>query len=234
MEYADVFTSSAEYAGRFSGSSGNYMLLVQERAIASMLFPYKAMSVLDVGGGHGQLIGLYKRLGMNIMLHGSSPVCFERLGDLQSENIRRVVSSPSEIPLKDKSIDVVVSVRLLSHMDHWDDFLGELCRVARKAVIVDYPSTRSLNIFTPLLFDMKKNIEKNTRSYLSFSSRELRLSFQKYGYKKFSEQALFFLPMVVHRIGGGNTILRNAEAVFKLSRLTSFLGSPIILKAEKL
>jgi ubiquinone/menaquinone biosynthesis C-methylase UbiE len=232
-ENPDVFTASADYAARFSGAAGEYMLRVQERIVASMLSSLDAATVLDVGGGHGQLINLYEQMGMSIYLHGSSPVCFKRIPRRQLNGASCIVSPVCSIPLPDKSIDVVVSVRLLSHVDNWDFFIGEMCRIAKKAVVVDYPSARSLNILTPLLFDVKKKIEKNTRSYLRFNREDLQACFRKHGFNRFSQQAQFILPMVVHRMGKSNVFLRSAEIVSKGTGLTALFGSPIIMKATR-
>jgi ubiquinone/menaquinone biosynthesis C-methylase UbiE len=232
-ENPDVFTASAEYAARFSGTAGDYMLRVQEKIVRSMLCFLEASTILDVGGGHGQLINLYEQMGMSIYLHGSSPVCFKRIPRRQLNGVSCIVSPVCSIPLPDKSVDVVVSVRLLSHMDNWDCFIKEMCRISKKAVVVDYPSARSLNILTPLLFDVKKKIEKNTRRYLSFNREELQACFRKHGFTIFSQQAQFFLPMVVHRMGKSNVFLRSAEIVSKMTGLTSLFGSPIIFKAAR-
>ena len=97
FECADVFTASAEYAARFQGAVGDYMLLVQEKAVAEMFRPYNASTVLDVGGGHGQLINLYRRNNMSITLHGSSSVCFDRLSQKQLEMVKCIISTPKKI-----------------------------------------------------------------------------------------------------------------------------------------
>ena len=59
LEQPDVETSSDGYAARFAGPAGRYMLGVQEAAVRSMLADLPpGASVLDVGGGHGQLLAL--------------------------------------------------------------------------------------------------------------------------------------------------------------------------------
>jgi ubiquinone/menaquinone biosynthesis C-methylase UbiE len=238
FEYPDVETASADYAKRFSGPAGRFMLGVQERAVEEFLgfSSAPAASVLDVGGGHGQLLALYARLGLDVTLHGSSWVCFQRLPASGLASVKRIVSPPDEIPLPDKSMDFVVCVRLLSHTRQWQDLLAEMCRIARFAVVVDYPSRTGLNALTPLLFNMKKRVEKNTRSYQSFSSRAIKRVFRQHGFPFFTRRPLFFLPMVVHRMAGGSVVLRIAEKVFRKTGLTHVLGSPVIARAgvEKL
>ena len=52
-ETADIHTSSEEYADRFSGPAGAWMLGVQEKIALRLLRRFEDVSVLDVGGGHG-------------------------------------------------------------------------------------------------------------------------------------------------------------------------------------
>jgi hypothetical protein len=54
-ETADIHTSSDEYALRFSGPAGEWMLAVQERIALRMVRRFPDATILDVGGGHGQL-----------------------------------------------------------------------------------------------------------------------------------------------------------------------------------
>lgn len=233
FEYPDVETASAGYAQRFSGPAGRFMLAVQEQAVEALLdFGARSASVLDVGGGHGQLLGVYDRLGMRVSLHGSSPVCFQRLPRRHLDAVRQIVSLPHEIPLPDQSMDFVVCVRLLSHTEQWRDLLAEMCRIARRAVVVDYPGKRSLNALTPLLFAVKKNVEKNTRSYQSFSNKEIKQAFQDQGFPVFTPRPLFFLPMVVHRMGGGNAFFSLAEGFFRMTGMTRMFGSPVLARAS--
>lgn len=230
--YADVETASADYASRFAGPAGRYLLGAQEQATERLLAPFAGGSVLDVGGGHGQLLALYRRLGMSVRLHGSDPVCFARLDAAALAGVETLVAPPERLGLDDASVDVVVSVRLVPHTDDWPALLSEFCRVARQAVIVDYPSTRSLNGLTPLLFAFKKRLEGNTRTYLSFAPRQIHGCFADAGFGRIDEIKQFFLPMVVHRQLGGGALARTAEAVSRRLGLTALLGSPVMVRAR--
>ena len=64
-----------------------------------------------------------------------------------------------KLPVADRSFDLVIAVRLISHVPEWRRLIAELCRVARQAVVIDYPSKSGLNALTPLLFGMKKSVE---------------------------------------------------------------------------
>lgn len=230
--YADVETASAEYAARFEGPAGRYLLGVQEEAVRDLLDRYASGSVLDVGGGHGQLLELYRRLNMKVTLHGSAERCFDRLSEDRLASVERVISPPHAIPMPTNSVDVAVSVRLLPHTEDWRTLLREMCRIARHAVLVDYPSTRSLNALTPMLFGVKRRLEGNTRTYLSFSPGELEAAFREQGFPDVAQRQQFFLPMAVHRVGRGSLPLRWAERLFEVVRLTRLLGSPVVIRAR--
>src|SRR5690606_30232225 len=128
------------------------------------------------------------------------------------------------LPYPDRSFDAVVAVRLVAHVEAWEQLLFELCRVARRAVVIDYASWRSLNALTPLLFRFKKSIEGNTRVYTSFMPSRLDEAFRQQGFKVSASYGQFFLPMFVHRALSGARWLQHAETAFRSAGLTSAFG----------
>jgi hypothetical protein len=108
-----------------------------------------------------------------------------------------------------------------------------MCRVARRSVVLDYPSKSGINALTPMLFGLKKSLEGNTRTYASFSRSELSSEFSRHGFAIEREVKQFFLPMVVHRVGKGAAMLRGAEGLFRKSGLTSRAGSPVIARMDR-
>ena len=85
-----------------------------------------------------------------------------------------VVGNVLALPFPDKSFDVVLCFRLLTHCERWPELVRELCRVARCAVIVDYPTGQSLNAIAPALFGAKQKYERNTRHWMLFRARRSR------------------------------------------------------------
>lgn len=231
---ADIETASEDYASRFSGAAGQYLLSVQEQCVHALLAPYSGGNVLEIGGGHCQLLALYARLGMQVTLHGSSTECFSRLPVEQLPEIRTLTGDFMRLDLPDQSYDVVIAVRLVSHVDEWTDLLSEMARIARHAIIIDYPSLYSLNALSPLLFQLKKNIEGNTRTYLSFSRRQLAAKLSDCGLPVIHQRKQFLLPMAIHRAGRSNPLFRGTEHVGRKLGLTAMLGSPVILRAARL
>ena len=230
-ETADVETSSEDYALRFSGEIGSWFLKVQKEAVLKMLASYQGGSVLDVGGGHGQLTEPLVGSGYRVSVLGSSEVCRKRIQGFVDKGLCKFTTGNIiELPFPDKAFDIVISFRLLPHVTMWQQLIKELTRVARKAVIVDYPSKRSINYISPALFGFKKRLEGNTRPYTLFSESELLEVFKPSNFVCADRYAEFFIPMVLHRVLKSVGFSSFTEKVCRISGLTYLFGSPVILK----
>lgn len=235
MEAPDLETSGEEYATRFSGDVGRYFLDVQERAVVDLLKRVPGRTVLDVGGAHGQVAVPLRTNGYEVTILGSSPACDHNLENrLGREGVFRfVVGDLLNLPFRDRSFDFVVSFRLLPHVERWKLLIEELARVARFGVIVDFPTVWSVNLFSPLLFRLKKRIERNTRPYTLFTTGSVRKAFHRSGYGNFAAKGQFLFPMALHRWTGLNRALVAAERVSRRSGATDRIGSPVILLAVR-
>ncbi len=229
-ENADIETASDDYASRFAGPVGKYFLEVQACLTLELLRDFPRASVLDVGGGHAQLTMPMVNNGYDITVTGSADSCRARL-DKYCDKGRFSYKTCDflNLPFEDNQFDVVMAFRLLPHVNQWQGLIKEMCRVAGKAVIFDYPDKRSINILYDILFDLKKNMEGNTRSYTLFSRKEIiaELASNHFAVPVFRPE--FFVPMVLHRKLRNPVISRSLEAVSRVTGLTSFFGSPIIL-----
>ncbi len=228
----DIETASADYATRFAGKSGEYLLSVQNNIARGFLLDFPDAKILEVGGGHGQLRGLYSELGNRYVLQGSRSECFDLLEDA-GPNESRTICDLRQLPYEDNEFDVVIAIRLLCHLSDWDTVYREMCRVAKCAVIIDFPTKRSLNALTPLLFSVKKKIEKNTRHYETFHPSSFTAIPTAHGFDRIRRTNQFFLPMVVHRVLGGNIVARFVESVCRGIGLTACFGSPVLQIAQK-
>lgn len=234
IETPDIETSSADYARRFAGAAGDYLLSVQTRAVTAALAGLSPGSALDVGGGHGQLIDPLRALGWKVTVHGTDTACETNLRSLHGKTDCAFMRGDLfALPVADRSFDLVIAVRLLAHVSAWEALLAEMCRVARRSVVIDYPSRFAFNALTPVLFKVKKSFEGNTREYASFSKRELCGELARHGLQCVRQVKQFFLPMVVHRLGGGSAPLRFAESACRWSGLTALGGSPVVLRADR-
>ncbi len=234
-ETPDIETSSDDYASRFSGKAGAWFLKIQEDATLRMLRPFSGARVLDVGGGHGQLTGALVENGYNVTVLSSSHECRNRIQRFVDEGrCDFKVGNILELPFVDDEFDVVISYRLVPHVNDWNRLLQEMTRVARKAVIVDYPPIRSLNYIEPLMFRFKKIMEGNTRHYTSFWESDLLDGFKARGFAKDDRYPEFFLPMVLHRILKSPALSSVMEGFCRRLGLTRFFGSPVILKVVRM
>jgi hypothetical protein len=121
----------------------------------------------------------------------------------------------------------------MTHLERWREALAEMCRVARRAVIVDYPDTRSFNRLYASLFAWKKAFEGNTREFHCFRPGEVIAECARHGFGRPMVRRQLFVPMVVHRAVGRAGFSRGIERASGLLGLTRALGSPVILRTER-
>jgi 2-polyprenyl-3-methyl-5-hydroxy-6-metoxy-1,4-benzoquinol methylase len=234
LEDADLETSSAGYAARFAGPVGAWFLSVQAKATLELLAPWPRARVLDVGGGHGQITGPLLAAGHEVTVYGSEGACGEAVGDWARRG--EVVLRSGDLlsaPWPDRAFDVVVSYRLLAHVERWPALVAELCRLAEKAVFVDYPARRSVNALAGLFFGLKKGVEGNTRSFAVFRAAEVEGAFAASGFRPSGRRPEFFFPMALHRALGRAALSRGLEGAAAALGLTRGLGSPVILRVER-
>jgi len=232
-ETADIETASDDYASRFSGSVGKYFLEVQSDLTLDLIHDLPCATVLDVGGGHGQLTMPLVNNGYDVTITGSADICRERLDKYCKKGAFTYLTCDSlNLPFADNHFDIVMAFRLLPHVDQWQKLIHEMCRVAGQAVIFDYPDKRSANILYDLLFDLKKNMEGNTRTYTLFTRKEVgdELAVSNFTVSRFSPE--FFMPMVVHRKLKNPVVSKTLEGVFRGVGFTRLLGSPIIVRGD--
>ena len=238
MEHADVLSSSDAYARRFSGAVGAWFLDVQARATLDLvrrLDPSRPLRIVDVGGGHGQLAGPLAEAGHEVTVAGSADGCRARVQALvDSGRVRWSTADLLRLPFDPRSFDVALAFRLLAHVERWPDLVAELCRVAARAVIVDYPGRRSANALAPPLFAAKKGVEGDTRPFAVFADREVDAEFAARGFEVRARRRQFAIPMAAHRALGVAPLSRAAEGVARATGLAALLGSPVIARADRI
>lgn len=234
LETADIETASDDYASRFSGVAGEYFLDKQTEITLSLLHDLPGASVLDVGGGHAQLAVPLVERGYKVTVTGSDDCCRARLDQqLKPGSFEYQTCDSLALPYENRSFDVVLAFRLLPHVDRWQELLAEMCRVARKTVILDYPDRRSTNILYEQLFAMKKKMEGNTRTFTLFNREQIRQEMNRYQFMPPVFKPEFFFPMVIHRKLKHRGLSNAIETTAKLTGMTSLFGSPIIFRSDR-
>jgi len=233
-EDADVLTSSDAYARRFAGAVGAYFLESQSAAVLELLRPWPGASVLDVGGGHGQLTGPLVAAGYAVTTLGSDPACEVRVREWTSTGRARFVAADLLAPgFPERAFDVVLSLRLLPHVRRVGELVATLARLARTAVVVDYPTRRSVNAVSGLLFGLKLGVEGDTQPFTVFADRELEQSFAAHGFAPTGRRRQFLAPMALHRALRSARFARAFEGVAAGLGLTRAFGSPVVLRLER-
>jgi len=233
-EDADVETSSEGYARRFAGPVGRFFLERQAQTTLELLRPFPGASVLDVGGGHGQVTGPLVGAGCAVTVIGSDASCEARVSEWTAAGHARFVAGDLMAPpFPERSWDVVLSYRLLPHVRRWPELVAALARLARRAVVVDYPTRRSVNAAAELLFGLKKGVEGDTRPFTVFSDAEIEGAFAARGFSPTGRRPQFFFPMALHRASGSAGLARALEGTARTLGLTRALGSPVILRLER-
>jgi ubiquinone/menaquinone biosynthesis C-methylase UbiE len=230
--YPDRHSSSPEYRERFVGVGGRSLIIRQSRALKQLLT--KEKHVLDVGGGHFQVVPLLLDLNCSVVVLGSSEDGNYYLKSVsQYQGVEFRVGDFLQLPFIDKSIEQVISIRQLCHMDNWEQFLGELCRIAKEEVIFDFPVKNSFNFISKIFFGFKKNIEKNTRPFTVFSNSEISEVLDKHGFIIEQTERVHFLPAALFRINSLSIFVDRLEDILSSIGVNSWFGSPALVRATR-
>jgi 2-polyprenyl-3-methyl-5-hydroxy-6-metoxy-1,4-benzoquinol methylase len=206
------------------------MLEVQKQALLEMLPVNFSGCVLDIGGGHGQVALPIYETGRSVTILGSSSECATLLSKyIDAGAISFRVGNLVDVPFDDRSFDVVVCFRLMSHCTAWRTLIAEMCRVAESRIIFDYPIWCSSNLLTPFLFRLKRLLEGNTRRYRIFTTGELVREFKLHGFERAQLKKQFFFPMGIHRTIRSAKLSAALEQIARIVGLTKLLGSPGVI-----
>lgn len=234
-EAPDIDSSSPEYARRFSGPIGEWFLEIQASlALSALQAAVPRGRIIDVGGGHAQLTPSLLRSGFDVVVYGSPEASRERISaSLAEPNCGFVAGNLARLPFANRSFDAAICFRILPHLTSWRNLIRELCRVASRSVVVDYPAWRSLNLASGFLFRIKQEIETDTRAYRLFSRPEIRSSFEACGFTVTWAQPQFLLPMAMYRFMSSVRWARLLESPGRALGLTRAFGSPVIARADR-
>lgn len=157
------------------------------KRLAELVKPYG--SVLDCACGTCMDYFEYKSQGIPIKYKGVD-FCEGLVEEAKEKGIDCVHGSIEELPFKDKSFDIVTARHILEHLDYYEKAISEMCRVAKKEVIVIF--------FLPLR--EKDMLQKD-------KALNYEVNVNEYGKKKLEDYAskfgsLEWIPM------GSETILR--------------------------
>lgn len=230
---------------RFSGPIGEYLLETQEALLMEAFRPLAAAgsdgslagaTLLDVGTGTGRAaIGLARAGAAVEGVDASSEML-----DVARERARAAgvavtfdVGDAHALPFPAGHFDGAVSLRVLMHTPDWSRCVGELCRVARRRVVVDFPSLSSLAAIESAVRHLRDAAGRPVEAYRVMSERSVVATFEAHGYRVVRVHRQFVLPIALHKAIGSLAFTRGVERLLAAVGLLWLAGSPVTMVAER-
>lgn len=234
--YADPANAQAFDRRRFSGPIGEMIAGTQARVLANFVGRINGRPILDVGAGTGRAALLLSRGGAHVTAIDASEEMLavaRRRAAEEGAKIRFLVGDAHALDFADRSFDVAVSLRVLMHTPEWQTCVAELCRVADRLVIVDYPSKRSVARFQSIWRKTVHALGARTEPYRVFSHAEIAAAFTGHGFRIRSMHRQFVLPIGFHKLIGSRRLTVAIEDLLDRAGLLKAFGSPVTLVAER-
>ncbi len=234
--YADPATARTFDERRFGGPIGDLIASQQAEVLVRFAGDIDGQAMLDVGTGTGRAALVFARHGARVTgVDTSEPmlaVARQRAAQAGAD-VRFLPGDVHELPFPARSFDVAVSLRVLMHTPRWRRSLSELCRVAGRAVIVDYPSARSVALFQSLGRKALHTLGARTEPYRVFTDAEIAQAFASHGFRIRSVHRQFVLPIAAHKALGSRRVTERSERFFERLGLLDLFGSPVTALAER-
>jgi ubiquinone/menaquinone biosynthesis C-methylase UbiE len=143
------------------------------------------------------------------------------------------VADGHQLPLGDRAVDAAVCLRVLMHAIDWRQCVGELCRVSRQRVVVDFPAAMSFAAIESRVRAARKKRGLPVEAYRVIAERDVVAAFATHGYRVVRVRRQFVLPIALHKSIGRFRVTRGVERVLAGLGLLRLLGSPVTMVAER-
>lgn len=234
--YADPAMADRFEQVRFGGPIGALLAETQERVLVEFVGPLASRTVIDVGTGTGRAALALAARGGTVMgvdaSHEMLRVARERA------QARGVVATftPGDahaLPFESKSFDVAVCLRVLMHTPDWARCIGELSRVARDRVVLDYPALVSAAALQSFGRRAAAALGAHVEAYRVLPERAVTRELARYGFRVAAVHRQFVLPIALHRRLGSRAASERIEQGLARAGLLRLLGSPVTVMAER-
>ncbi len=236
VHYADRENARAFDDRRFGGPIGELVAGTQARVLADMVGRIQDCDVLDVGTGTGRAALLLARSGARVTAIDASEEMLaigrERAAhDLLS--VRFLIGDAHALEFTDRSFDAVVCFRVLMHTPAWRQCLAEVCRVADRLVIIDYPSATSFAVVEALFRRAFHAMGGRTEPYRVLTHAAIVDALRRNGFNVRSVHRQVVLPIAFHKLFGSRRLTIRVEHVLDGLGLLERFGSPVTLVADR-
>jgi ubiquinone/menaquinone biosynthesis C-methylase UbiE len=234
--YADPRMAESFEASRFSGPIGRMLAETQEELLAAFLAPLDGRTILDVGTGTGRAAIALARRGARVTgLDASKEMLAvaERRAHDAGVTVDFVRGDAHEIAFPSRHFDAVVCLRVLMHTPDWRRSLGELCRVARHRVVLDYPALSSAAAIQAVTRRAAHALGARVEAYRVFPDGAVRRALASHGFRVVESHRQFVLPIALHKLIGSARVTTSLERLLGRAGLRDLLGSPVTVAAER-
>ena len=133
----------------------------------------------------------------------------------------------------DRSFDAVVCLRLLMHVPNWRLCLEEICRVADRRLVFDYPALASAASAEAAWRRVALRAGRKVEAYRVFSRRAVARELNRHDFRIVGIHKQFVLPIAVHKSIGSSTFTKTIEGALSSIGILKVAGSPVTVSAER-
>ena len=234
--YADKQMADSFEDRRFGGPIGELVAKTQARVLANMIGRIKDRSIIDVGTGTG-------RAAVMLALGGARVTAVDASEEMLAVARRRAAETGVGVNFQrgdahalkfgDRSFDVAVCLRVLMHAKDWQQCMGELCRIAERLVIFDYPSATSAAAVQSLTRRAVHAVGARTEAYRVFTHKTITRELARNNFRVRSVHRQFTMPIGLHKAIGSRRFTLFTEEVLDRAGLLRLFGSPVTVCAER-
>jgi SAM-dependent methyltransferase len=234
--YGDPVMARSFDDRRFGGPIGGLVASTQARVLANMIGRIQERTILDVGTGTGRAALMLARGGAHVTAVDASEhmlAIARRRAEEQHVSVRFMTGDAHALDFVDSAFDVAVSLRVLMHAPDWGQCLAELCRVAERLVIFDYPSATSGALLDAMARRVVQAAGGHPEAYRVFTDRAIARALGRSGFRVRSVHRQFVLPIRLHKAIGSRRFTEFSEDLLDRMGLLRLFGSPVTLCAER-
>jgi ubiquinone/menaquinone biosynthesis C-methylase UbiE len=234
--YEKPSTASTFEDRRFGGPIGDMVASTQARVLANFIGRIQRRRILDVGTGTGRAARLLALGGAHVTGVDASEAMLAVAREKAAEDGVTVAFQRGDahaLDFPDRSFDVAVCLRVLMHTPKWRRCIAELCRVADRLVIVDYPAAASFALIESIARRAGSTVGIGAEPYRVFTDRAIADAFDRQGFRIRSMHRQFVLPIAVHKAIGSRRFTTGLERALDRARLLKLFGSPVSIVAER-
>ena len=222
---------------RLRGPIGEFVVSAQSRALANFVGRIHERDILAVGAGSERAALLFARGGALVTAVQPGVASLARARQRAQAELLKIqfeCARADALQFPDAAFDVAVGLHLLAHAPDWRRCVAELCRVARRLVIVDYYSAMSASLPVSLGRRSLRAIGVNAATYRVFARGTIDRVFEAQGFRVRSVQRQFVLPLLLHQAVGSRRFTVKSEKFLDRLGLLKRFGTPIMLVAERI